>query len=118
MLESFSGLETREITTSLYNSLIVFLESIKNKDINNNFFIPGRPYLSILANFEFDGLPNITDWYIGKPFIVINDENPLYELPVRIIFSTGYKDIYLYLVNFQSDNLQIEQIVYGDYIHE
>lgn len=116
--KGLGSLDVSEIPTEIYKNIGQFLESMKTTTVSETFFVQNRAYLAVIALYEITQMPPITKWIIVKPYIADNSKDPLFEVPVRLITDTGYRDISLFLVNIESNSLQIEQIVYGDFIGE
>ena len=112
-IKNFTILDTENIPASLYTKITEFLDSLKAKSINTQYFSSKHEYLKTLTEYNLQDYPQIQNYYIGKTTKI----NNTYEIPVRLLFENQYANCKLYWT-IENTEYKIVQADIGDVINE
>lgn len=116
-LEGFGSLNTSILPPMLVSLVDDFLKSVQTSDIGTSFFPDDKSYLKILIDYDFNFLPKLKTWILGEPFLLTSDTHLVFEIPIRLVFDTGFSDIFIYCADFDG-RFKIEQFSIGELQNE
>ena len=118
-LPNLGSMDVSSMSSALYSKLTNFLTGVKNKSIKSDDSVFLKKYTGVIFLYELDFYPDVSSWYIGSPFISVNngsDVEDVYEIPVLLTGKSGKFNCWISIdasMALQNEFL-IKQIVLGD----
>ncbi len=118
-LPDLGNMDVSGMSSSLYVKLNDFLSGLKSKSIKNDNPVFAEKYVGVIFLYELSFYPDIDYWYIGTPFISMNNDaevDDTYEIPVRVITKNGKFNCWIVLdpSKASGNEFVINQVVLGD----
>ncbi len=112
-------MDVSKMSSALYSKLTNFLTGMKNKSIKSSDSVFKEKYVGVVFLYELGFYPDISSWYIGSPFIAMNNGSDLedvYEIPVLLFGKTGRFNCWISIdaSKASQDEFVIKSIVLGD----
>lgn len=113
-LEGFGSLDLTLIAPEDYKTVDSLIKSFSEKKLQEDLIYEDSYYLKIILQLEIEQWPEILYWIIGKPFRgeIESIDSEIYEVPVRIFFSNGYRDVLVNLISTEKEYL-VDQVLIG-----
>ncbi|MCR4714302.1 MAG: hypothetical protein K5751_07975 [Treponemataceae bacterium] len=118
-LPDLGSMDISSMSSALYTKLTTFLTGLKNKSIKSDDSAFSEKYLGVIFLYELGFYPDISSWYIGTPFISVNNGygvEDVYEIPVFMISKSGKFKCWISIdaAKAAQNEFLIKQIVLGD----
>jgi len=118
-MPNLGEMDVSAMSSTLYSKLTNFLTGIKNKSIKSSDSVFKEKYTGVVFLYELGFYPEISSWYIGSPFIAVNNGSDLedvYEIPVLLLGKSGRFNCWISIDASKASQNEfiIKSIVLGD----
>lgn len=116
---NLGSMDVSKMSSALYTKLTEFLTGVKNKSIKSDNQIFAQKYIGVVFLYELSFYPEISNWYVGSPFISMNNGSnmeDIYEIPVLFMGKNGKFNCWISIDATKAiqNEFIIKQIVLGD----
>ncbi|MGP1588025.1 MAG: hypothetical protein ACTTHG_06760 [Treponemataceae bacterium] len=111
-IEGFGSLDTGILESSVCDVIERFILGIDKKVPDETVIAQGSKFLLPVFTYDFQKIPKITKYLIGKPYIVQDEFMDEYQVPVRLYTKEGFIDSIFFMIN-QNNTYYVEQVYYG-----
>ncbi len=114
-LNGFGSLNISTIPLALDGTLRIFLDAVKDNNIDISMFPEHKSYLKVLIDYNMRDYSTVDRYVIGEAFKA--DNSVVYEIPIRIYFENGYANCTIFSSLVEND-YKIEQFDIGKMMYE
>ena len=110
-LVGFGSLDTTEIDERVFDVISTFVDSINNKQLSVSCIAEKARFLKPVFEYDFQFIPPVKSYIVGKPFIVKEETLDEFQIPVRLVTEENNIDT-VFFFSLTDKKYYIEQVYY------